>query len=153
MLTIARFSVFFFLFEKSKKKKIASLKPLPYHHALNTKETKNEIRALTKGTRVDTKKQTTKKIQVQKKQAIFLSWPLNASNMQGNRSEQPSFIVHSFYIILINCWSSVVASVVLPQFCAISTFFFFFHNPSFEAYAAVVTRAAITFLLCCTRSK
>ena len=33
-----------------------------------------------------------------------------------------------YVIVLINCWSSVVASVVLPQFVQISTVFFFFTN-------------------------
>ena len=33
---------------------------------------------------------------------------------------------------LINCWSSVVASVVLPQLVQISTFHFFFFVLSFK---------------------
>ena len=30
-----------------------------------------------------------------------------------------------FFLFLINCWSSVVASVVLPQLCNLHCFFFF----------------------------
>ena len=30
-----------------------------------------------------------------------------------------------FFFFLINCWSSVVASVVLPQLCNLHCFFFF----------------------------
>ena len=47
----------------------------------------------------------------------------------------PIFLVHNFskdgIIFLINCWSSVVASVVLPQFCNV-------HCPFYPSFCGFV---------------
>ena len=46
--------------------------------------------------------------------------------------QTPEDELHLFFFFLINCWSSVVASVVLPQLCNLHCVFFFFVDKTLE---------------------